>query len=218
MPTIDIYKTDGSAAGSFTLPEAVFSAPWNPELVHQVAVAERANARPVIAHTKDRSEVSGGGKKPWRQKHTGRARHGSTRSPIWSGGGITFGPRNDRSFSKKINKAMRRAALVSVVSKKFAEGELRVVESLVPETPKTKLFASGLSRVLGANKKGANALCVVPPKSSAAFRAGKNIAGAEIVSPEQVSTLGCLSHRHLVFDRVALESFIASYEAPSRRA
>lgn len=217
MPTIDIYKTDGSAAGSFALPDTIFAAPWNPELVHQVAVAERANARQVIAHTKDRGEVSGGGRKPWRQKHTGRARHGSTRSPIWVGGGITFGPRNDRSFTKKINKAMRRAAVVSVVSKKFAEGELRVVDSLVPESPKTKFFAAGLSKVLGV-KKDASALCVVPAKSPAAFRAGKNIAGTVVVSPDQVSTLGCLSHRHLVFDRAALESFIASYETPNHRA
>jgi large subunit ribosomal protein L4 len=201
----------------FTLPEAVFSAPWNPELVHQVAVAERSNARPAIAHTKDKGEVSGGGKKPWKQKHTGRARHGSTRSPIWIGGGVTFGPRHDRSFSKKINKAMRRAALVSVVSKKFADGELRVVDSLIPESPKTKFFAAGIFKVLGTTKS-VNVLCVVPSKSSAAFRAGKNIAGTEMVSPEQVSTLGCLSHRYLVFDRAALELFIAAHEAPRRHA
>ena len=116
-----VYSQEGKKSGSVTLPEAVFGEKWNADLVHQVVVAMQANARQPIAHTKDRSEVRGGGRKPWAQKGTGRARHGSSRSPIWRHGGVTHGPRNDRDFSQKINRKMKVKALYAVLSKKFRE-------------------------------------------------------------------------------------------------
>ena len=99
-----VYNQQGEKLGTYNLPDRVFGVPFKNSVVHQAMRVQLGNARKVIAHTKDRSEVSGGGKKPWRQKGTGRARHGSIRSPLWKGGGVTFGPRNDRNFSLKINK------------------------------------------------------------------------------------------------------------------
>src|SRR3989344_1535406 len=102
-----IYDNKGKEKGTLTLSASVFGFPWNAELVRQVFLSERANARKVLAHTKDRSEVSGGGKKQWQQKGTGRARHGSSRSPIWVGGGISHGPRNEKNFDRKVSKKMK---------------------------------------------------------------------------------------------------------------
>ena len=118
MINIDIYNQKGEKTGKIDIPESIFSLEPNIDLIHQVYVAQQANSRIAIAHTKTRGEVRGGGKKPWKQKGTGRARHGSIRSPIWKGGGVTFGPRSDRNFSKAINKKQRQKALFMVLSSK----------------------------------------------------------------------------------------------------
>jgi len=113
-----VYNQKGEKLNAVNLPESVFGLKMNPDLVYQVAVTQAANRRRITAHTKDRGEVSGGGKKPWRQKGTGRSRHGSNRSPIWRHGGVVFGPRNDKVYGGKINKKMRRKALAMVLSAK----------------------------------------------------------------------------------------------------
>lgn len=138
MTEAKIYDQNGKEKGKVELPDTIFGLPFNADLVHQVVVSMTSNMRNPIAHTKDRSEVRGGGKKPWRQKGTGRARHGSIRSPIWRGGGITFGPRNDRNFDKKINRKMKIKALLTVLSQKMRDGEILFVDDIKMSEVKSK--------------------------------------------------------------------------------
>jgi large subunit ribosomal protein L4 len=133
-----IYNQKGGVAGKVDLPERVFGAKWRSDLVHQVVESMRSNSRAGTADTKDRGEVSGGGKKPWKQKGTGRARHGSSRSPIWVGGGVTHGPLAEKNYKRKISKKMRAQALFSVLSRKLKEGEIIFVDSLAQKEIKTK--------------------------------------------------------------------------------
>ena len=147
-----VYNSKGSSSGKVTLPESVFELSWNADLVSQVVNTMRNNARTPVAHTKDRSEVSGGGRKPWKQKGTGRARHGSNRSPIWIGGGVTHGPRNEKIYGGKINKKMRVKALYTVLSEKMRNGEILFVDSLDVKEGKTKegkAVLENLSKVKG---------------------------------------------------------------------
>src|SRR3990167_7590904 len=134
----ELYTWEGKKAGTVTVPEELFALPWNADLVHQVITAMQSNARAGTAHAKGRGEVRGGGRKPWRQKGTGRARHGSSRSPIWKGGGVTHGPRKDKIYAKKINQKMRQKALLVSLSRKFKDGEILFVDSLELQEPKAK--------------------------------------------------------------------------------
>ena len=134
----DLYNQSGEVVGDVDLPDKIFGVAMNADVVKQAVDAQLANSRQVIAHAKDRSEVRGGGKKPWKQKGTGRARHGSSRSPIWIGGGTTHGPRSERNYDRAINKKMRRKALYTALSQKLRDGELVFVDSLSFAEPKTK--------------------------------------------------------------------------------
>ena len=159
-----VFSKEGKETGSVTLPEAVFGVAWNPDLVHEVVVGMASNARTNSAHTKDRSEVRGGGRKPWKQKGTGRARHGSRRSPIWTGGGVTFGPRNERNYLLKINKKVRTKALASVLSKKLVDQEVIFVDSLSMDEPKTKEAKA----IVAAIAKGADHASLATKRKNAA--------------------------------------------------
>lgn len=140
-----IYNQNGKEAGTIDIPKVLSDAQFNADLIHQVVVSQQSNKRTPVAHTKDRGAVRGGGKKPWRQKGTGRARHGSNRSPIWVGGGVTHGPLKEKNYSKKINKKMKNAALVSIFAQKLKDGEILFVESLSFDAPKTKDASSVLT-------------------------------------------------------------------------
>ena len=144
---IKVYNQNAEPAGEMELSSKVFGVKANPALVHQAVITQMANERKVIAHTKTRSEVRGGGKKPWAQKGTGRARHGSSRSPIWKGGGVTFGPRNDRNFKKRINKKMRQNAVLMVLSDKVAGNHLTVLDKFSITEFKTKIFNQILTQL-----------------------------------------------------------------------
>jgi large subunit ribosomal protein L4 len=149
-----IFTMDGKENGVIALPADIFEAKWNAALVHQVVIGMQANARKSIANTKFRGEVSGGGKKPWKQKGTGRARHGSTRSPIWKGGGVTHGPRAEKDYSVKINKKMRLAALKSVLARKWKDGEVIFIDTPNFAAPKTKDAKGMLMAVAKASGQG----------------------------------------------------------------
>ena len=166
-----IYSADASVKGKIKLPEEVFGLNWNADLVHQVVIGMQANARQPIANVKDRAQVRGGGKKPWAQKGTGRARHGSSRSPIWRGGGITHGPMKERDFSQKINKKMRVKALYTVLSKKFADGQVLFVSDISIAEAKTKTARAMLTKLGTINgfdsvaTRRNNAVYLVLPKT-----------------------------------------------------
>lgn len=134
---LPVYNIEGKEVKKIDVSDDIFGLKWNGDLVYQVVTSILGNARQNIAHTKNRGDVAGGGAKPWRQKGTGRARHGSIRSPLWRGGGITFGPRNDRNYSRKVNKKMRAKALATVLSQKARDGELIFIDSVSFEEPKT---------------------------------------------------------------------------------
>lgn len=201
---VPLYNIKAEIIGDIALPDALFNRSWNPDLVHQTRVMYEANARIVTAHTKTRGEVRGGGKKPWRQKGTGRARHGSTRSPIWVGGGVTFGPRSDKQYKKKMNKKMRRAALASVLSKLVKEGNLKVIQDLSVAEPKTKEAQKILSNFFGS-KKRPNTLLVTGRQEKNLFRAAKNIPRTDVVSSNSLNTLMFLKHQVILVDRTAVD-------------
>ena len=164
---VPVFSMEGKEVSKMTLPESIFGMPWRSDLVHQVTTAMQANLRQNRAHTKDRAEVSGGGKKPWKQKGTGQARHSSSRSPIWRHGGVTFGPRNVRNYSEKINRKMRVGALLAVLSKKAKDGEIILIDTFSFAAPKT----ATAKVMIAALAKGANAGQLTTKKKNAALLA-----------------------------------------------
>ena len=202
-----IWSASGKQAGTITLPPELFNMPWNADLVHQVYEGMRANARPVVAHTKFRGEVSGGGKKPWKQKGTGRARHGSNRSPIWRSGGITHGPRAERDFSVKINRKMRVAALMSVLSKKVRDGEVIFVDKLLFTEPKTREAKAALVAIATAagaptlaTKRVNAAIVAFSKKDSVAEKSFRNIGSVISEEVRNLNTVDLLNKKFLVIE------------------
>jgi large subunit ribosomal protein L4 len=210
----DVYNLKNEVVGTVDLPSAVFGTKWNAALVQQVLEAQLANARSPWAHVKDRSEVRGGGKKPWRQKGTGRARHGSTRSPIWVGGGKAHGPRNDRDYSQKVNKKMKRVALFSVLSKKAKDGEIKVFESLMIETPKTKIAATALKNILSPKKgdKRFDVLLVSDNTNKNLFRATSNLQKTKAIEAGSLNVFDIINHKNLFMDKNAVETIEQHYK------
>lgn len=201
----NVYDSAGKLARSIDLPENLFGLNWNADLVHQVAVSMQSNARANTAHTKDRSEVSGGGRKPWRQKGTGQARHGSKRSPIWSGGGITFGPRNERNYDKKINRKMRSKALLVALSQKLRDGQILFVDNLSDLSGKTAEMQATLKNfetISGFEtintKKHNNIFMTVDQPSAEMKQATDNIAHLSLQDIKNLNVLDVMNHRYLV--------------------
>lgn len=199
---VDVYNQQNKKVGKTELPDEVFKVKWNPDLVHQVFVAQIANRRKSIASTKDRSEVRGGGKKPWKQKGTGRARHGSIRSPLWVGGGVTFGPRQDKKFGKKVNKKMKHAALYSLLSKKVSDEEIRVVDTLNLTDHKTKKLDTILRNFF---QKKSSVLLVPTKENKEVFLAARNIPKTKALSPTSLNVYDCLAHKYIFFDKSVIE-------------
>lgn len=198
------YNQSGVEIGVTELPDSIFGLPENHDLVHQVRVAVLANKRKPVAHTKNRSEVRGGGRKPWRQKGTGRARHGSTRSPIWKGGGVAHGPRKEKGYSQKINKGMYAKALNTVLSSKFKKGEIRVVEDFSLSAPKTKDFKNIAQSIVRGEAKGV--LMVTAPSNKNIIKAAKNISGVTVSRIGSLDFLDLLKAKKIVFTKSAIET------------
>jgi len=203
-----IYNQKGETVKKIKLPEEVFGLSWNDDLIHQVVVSMAANRRDAIAHTKDRGDVSGGGKKPWRQKGTGRARHGSIRSPIWRGGGITFGPLNERNWSKKINRKMKVKALFVVLSQKMKDGEVLFVDNLKFETPKTKEAKNILGKLSGVKgfenilSKKKNSVCLaLGERNENTEKSFSNFSNVLVEELRRVNPLDILSYKYLLITK-----------------
>lgn len=200
---IDLYNQQGEVSGSVNLPKDIFEVKFNADLVHQIAVSLSANKRQISAHTKNRGEVSGGGKKPWRQKGTGRARHGSIRSPLWKGGGATHGPRTERVFEREIPKKMRRKALFMVLSQKVKDNQLVILDKIELEKGKTKEMVSSLLK-LPCNSQAT--LIALPNYDKKIFMAARNIKKTSIEDARNLNVLQLLNHKYLLLTKESIKT------------
>lgn len=201
MTKIDLLTIDGTKQSTIDLP-AFFTAVPKATVLHQAVVAYLANARQGNAHTKTRGEVSGGGRKPWKQKGTGRARAGSSRSPIWVGGGITFGPRSVESYAHRLPAKLRRLALSMALSTKATAGKLIVVDSLPLPEAKTKLAAAAIGRLA---PDSTSVMIVTEEKSQPWLRAAANLPSAAIMTVSDLNTYDVLNFDTLIFTEAALK-------------
>jgi large subunit ribosomal protein L4 len=205
MPKIDILDVKGNVVGDVELSEAVFGIEPNEPVVHEVVVALLANRRQGTRSAKTRSEVRGGGRKPWRQKGTGRARAGTIRSPLWKGGGVIFAPKS-RDYSKKVNKKVRNLAMKSVFSAKAQDQELRVLDSIAFEAPKTKEMIAVLNNI-NINK----ALIVLPENDANVIRSANNIPDVATTTVQELNVYDMLKYDYLIMTKAALEKIEEVY-------
>lgn len=209
-----LWNQKGEKVGTVELPPRLFDVVFNADVVHQAMVAQRSNARVVRAHTKGRGDVRGGGRKPWMQKGTGRARHGSIRSPLWSGGGVTFGPKKTRNFSKKINKKQKQKALAMVLSSKANDNELAVLDALALSAPKTKEMASILGTLRSAVFKTAphkKVLVVTEKPDRALLLACRNLSNAKTISADSLNVYDVLAHPFMILPKDAVKVIEKTY-------
>lgn len=209
MLNISTYNMEGDEAGIIKLPENIFGLEINNDLIYQAVTIQVANNRVKSAHAKDRSEVRGGGRKPWRQKGTGRARHGSNRSPIWAGGGVTFGPVKERNFNKKINKKAKIKALFMVLSSKVKDKEIRILEKLEIKEAKTRIIAEFLKKLF--KKEKPSVLIVTSKNDKKIIMANKNLSYIKTISANSLNVVDILSFKYLLLDREAIKIIEKTY-------
>ncbi|MDO9399263.1 MAG: 50S ribosomal protein L4 [bacterium] len=241
MINYKVYNQEAELVGAVDLADKIFNVKTNQALIHQAVVAQMANARKVLAHTKGRGEVRGGGKKPWKQKGTGRARHGSSRSPIWKGGGVTFGPTNERNFKKDINKKMKQKAIFMALSDKVANVKLIILDKLETSEYKTKVFNQILSnfetKVFVPEKKSLpeikqplvekdsklktkakrkskvarSILIIISEKDEKLKYSAKNLVGAKLINLDNINLVDLLKYKHLVSTQEAIKKLVEKY-------
>jgi large subunit ribosomal protein L4 len=231
---IKIYNQKAEEVGEMSLVPEVFAVKLNEALIYQAVVTQQANERQVLAHTKDRGEVRGGGRKPWRQKGTGRARAGSIRSPIWIGGGVTFGPRKERNFKKKINKKMKQKAILMVLSERVATKNLVVLDKMVMEEFKTKKFNEILRNIeekiwqnpkteIDSNKAQSqeerkrskikrSILVINNQKDDKVKYSGRNLVGIKIINLDNINIVDLLKYRNLILTKAGVEKLMKRYK------
>lgn len=204
---INTYNQNGEKIGETKLPKEIFDLKINSDLIHQVVFCQMANRRKVIAQTKGRGEVRGGGRKPWRQKGTGRARHGSIRSPLWRGGGVTFGPSKEKVLKKRIPKKMRRKALFMVLTGKIKNNLLILLDQLNIEQPKTKLLAQMIEnwKLKIENFKSGSILITLPKIDKNIILASRNLPNVDTIQAKDLNCLDLLSFKYLIMPKKAIE-------------
>lgn len=219
-----IYNAEGKKAGTISLPESIFGVPWNASLMHQVVTSMQDNARTSVAHAKGRGDVRGGGKKPWQQKGTGRARVGSSRSPIWKGGGVTHGPIKDKVFGREIPKKMRAKALLIALSRKMRDGEIVFVNSFALDIPKTaaaKKSLIALSKIKGferlTEKKNNAAVIALADPTSVVEKSFRDIGNVSCVSVRNLNPLTLLGKSFLVIENPEAAVAILETRAKTRK-
>ncbi len=208
MLTAKVYNLEAKEVKTLELPEDIFAVEVKPTLLHEVVTIARANQRINLAHTKGRSDVRGGGRKPWRQKGTGRARHGSIRSPLWRGGGVTFGPTKERNFSSQINDKVRKAALRMVLTNKLANDSIYIVEKLEAKDGKTKVLNEFFVKLLGKDKK---AVLVMAKKNEEVVKASQNLSNIQTLPFNSLNVLDLLKYPNLVITEKAIMKAIKLY-------
>ena len=205
MANVSVYNIEGKEVGSIELNDAVFGVEVNEHLVHMAVVNQLANNRQGTQSAKTRSEVSGGGRKPWRQKGTGHARQGSTRAPQWTGGGIVFAPK-PRDYSFKMNKKEKRIALLSALSSKVAESKIVVLDEFKLDEIKTKKFVEVMN-----NLKVENALVVLEGENKNVVLSGRNIPSVKVTATNETNTYDVLKYTTLVVTKAAVEKLEEVY-------
>ena len=201
MPKIALTGSDGASQGDVELDDAIFDAPVNVPAMHQVVTAQLAAARSGTSKVKSRGEVRGGGKKPWRQKGTGRARQGSTRSPQWAGGGVAHGPSGEQNYTKRVSKNLKRVALRSALSDRARSGDVRVVDSLTIDAPKTKDALALLGSLDIVDRR---VLLVLATRNETVGRSFRNLRSVHVLTVDQLNTYDVLVSDVVVFERAAL--------------
>jgi large subunit ribosomal protein L4 len=206
-----LYKQDGKSAGKFELPKGIFDLPWNSDVVNQVINSLRQSARGATQHTKDRAEVSGGGKKPWQQKGLGKARAGSSRSPIWVKGGVSHGPRNEKNTDRKVNKKLKAKAVNIMLSKKFKNGEVLFVENVTFAKPKTvdaKKVLASFATIKGFEKlaiKKVNAMYLaLPTKDENVLKSFNNFGNVAVEELRNINPLVLAQYKYIVITNPAV--------------
>lgn len=189
------------------LPKDIFQVPMNADLVHQVVISHTANQRQVSAHTKDRSKVRGGGRKPWRQKGTGRARAGSIRSPLWKGGGVTGGPTNEKNYTRDIPKKMKRKALFMVLSEKAKNNLLVVIEKIDMEKPKTQVMATMINKL----PVGKGSRLVLSHDGKNVFLAARNIANTGVLEARNLNIVDLLNYKYLITSKDGIKQIETTF-------
>lgn len=205
---VKLYDFQGKELGDEILDSKLFGVAVDPQIIQEIVVSQRKNAREVLAHTKGRSEVRGGGKKPWKQKGTGRARHGSIRSPLWIGGGITFGPTRERNFSVKVNKKAKKKALAMVLSDKVANSKLVLVESYNLPEAKTKLLQTAFTKLPNKNK---STLVITKNAEENIVRASKNLPKVHTINYGSLNLVDLMKNEYLVLNKELLKKVSEHY-------
>ncbi|MCB9798349.1 50S ribosomal protein L4 [Candidatus Nomurabacteria bacterium] len=201
MAKVTVYNAKGDKSNDIEIKDSVFAVEPNQTLVHQVYLALQANARQPWADTKDKSEVRGGGKKPWKQKGTGRARHGSIRSPIWKGGGVTFGPLSIRNYKQKINKKMNRKAVAICLSDKVQDQKFIVLENF-GDSGKTKEFAALMEKL---PRNGKSTIILTNENNENLFLASRNIPKVHLQRAQDVNVADLLHHQYVITTKEGIE-------------